>query len=50
MPGAPPLAASPLRRVGVMLSRFDGRGAAVPSFVAGAFALAVHEMGTYAAA
>ena len=47
MPGAPPLSGSSLRRIGLMLSRFDATGKPLPTFVAGRFALEVHALGTY---
>ncbi len=47
--GAKPLCATLLRTVGLMLSRFDAAAQPIAGFVAGPFALAVHELGTYAA-
>jgi hypothetical protein len=44
---APPLNAASLRRLGIMLSRFDMAGKALPGFVPGPFALALYELGTY---
>jgi hypothetical protein len=47
--GAKPLCAASLRTVGLMLSRFDAAAQPIAGFVAGPFALAVHELGTYVA-
>jgi hypothetical protein len=45
--GAPPLRGATLRRLGVMVSRYDSSGRAMPHYACGPFALAVFEIGTY---